>query len=504
MDDYEILRLIGEGGFGKVYLAQHRDSFFAIKAIEGKAKDLEFKSISLYTMLFQDKLFTGNAIGLIFYQLKDNKLSYLMPLCDAMNPDDNPLDIDWKAKSLHSVISKKLNEPRWFSREEIESIALPIFDASIAIENHGFLHRDIKPDNVLFFGGMAKLSDISLLSQDYKTYRNLGTPDFFAPPWYINAGGNVDVWGIASTLYVLLSGFSPDNLGKADFQFPKQNKDLLTKELQEKYLHWHKCILKATSDNERYRYNSVADFKREFFLEKTQMHSTNIRINNDDKNLSNRNFHYASLNNSSWRNAILADTNFNFTELANADFTDAIITRAELGGNRLRGGFCKEQIYSTKSYKEKNLVGINFSVNDMKAWDFSEQNLENARFEWCILADASFRNANLNGVLFDDKNNGSASFYKTDFSDAIISNCRFKYATNDGFTKEQLYSTRSYKDKNLEGLNLSYCILNAWDFRGQNLKNANFEHSVLKDVDFRGANLKGVNFDNADTSSAIF
>ncbi|MFI3291358.1 MAG: pentapeptide repeat-containing protein [Opitutales bacterium] len=513
MEDYEILSLIGEGGFGKVFLAKHRDSFFAIKVIEGKAKDLEFKSIALYTRLFQDKLFTKNAIGLIFYQLKDGKLSYLMPLCDPLNPSDfdNPLSPSWSPKSLHSVISMQSNEASWFDEKEIEDIAYPIFDASIAIENHGFLHRDIKPDNVLFFGGSAKLCDISLLSQDYKVYRNLGTRDFFAPSWYINSGGNVDVWGIASTMYVLLTGFSPENISKVDFRYPRQNKDILSKALQEKYSHWHRCILRALSDNESLRYRSVLDFKREFLLgeeviytdalPKTKSNLPQVPIvNNDNKNLSDRSFHYASLNNSSWQNAILINTNFNFAELENANFTNAIIIKSELGGNRLRGGFNKEQIYSTKSYINKNLAGINFSVNDMKAWDFSGQNLEDARFEWCVLDDVSFENANLKNVSFDDSNNGSSSFYNTNFANAIIAKCRFKYATNEGFTKEQLYSTKSYKDKDLEGIDFSSCILKGWSFSGQNLKNANFANSDLSGVDFSFANLEGVNFLNANIS----
>ncbi len=227
-------------------------------------------------------------------------------------------------------------------------------------------------------------------------------------------------------------------------------------------------------------------------------------IINDNKDLRGQVFHKMSLNKSSWRNAILIGANFNFAKLYGADFSDAIITKAELGGNRFTGGIRKEQLYSTKSYKDKNLEGVNFSVNSLTGWDFSEQNLENARFEFSVLSSTSFRNANLKNVSFFDKNSGASFFYKTDFSDAVITYCIFKFATSGGLTKYQIYSTKSYKDRNLEGINFVNCTLNGWDFSKQNLKNANFENAKLVCVDFSFANLDGVNFKNADLRGANF
>ena len=43
----------------------------------------------------------------------------------------------------------------------------------------------------------------------------------------------------------------------------------------------------------------------------------------------------------------------------------------------------KEQLYSTASYRAKNLRGIRLGSKDLRGWDFSEQDLRNANFATC-------------------------------------------------------------------------------------------------------------------------
>ena len=46
--------------------------------------------------------------------------------------------------------------------------------------------------------------------------------------------------------------------------------------------------------------------------------------------------------------------------------------------------------------------------------------------------------------------------------------------TRSGFTREQLYSTASYQQRNLRGIGLSFNDLTGWDFSGQDLTGADF------------------------------
>ena len=95
-----------------------------------------------------------------------------------------------------------------------------------------------------------------------------------------------------------------------------------------------------------------------------------------------------------------------------------------------RSGFTKEQLYSTASYQQRNLRGIGLGYNNLTGWDFSGQDLTGADFGSSTLTNANFAGAMVTGASFDE-------------------------TTSHGFTKEQLYSTASYQQRNLQGIELS-------------------------------------------------
>ena len=70
-----------------------------------------------------------------------------------------------------------------------------------------------------------------------------------------------------------------------------------------------------------------------------------------------------------------------------------------------------------------------------------------------------------------------------DLSGAIVKGAWFVDVTSSGFTSEQLYSTASYQQKDLAGINLSSNDLSGWDFAGQDLTNAQIS-APLTSADF--------------------
>lgn len=76
-----------------------------------------------------------------------------------------------------------------------------------------------------------------------------------------------------------------------------------------------------------------------------------------------------------------------------------------------------------------------------------------------------------------------------DFSDAMISKCSFDFA----ITKEQLCSTRNYREGNLSGIELRHIDLSGCDLSYQNLTGCDF---VL--CDFGGANFRDTVITDAD------
>ena len=97
-----------------------------------------------------------------------------------------------------------------------------------------------------------------------------------------------------------------------------------------------------------------------------------------------------------------------------------------------------------------------FYKNNLTDWSFSGQDLTDTYLGYATLSGA-------------------------DFTDSTLKGARLNYATYYGFTKEQLYSTKSYKNKDMSGINFSFNNLNVWI--GQNLIGVNFRGECF------GANL---------------
>jgi serine/threonine protein kinase len=79
------------------------------------------------------------------------------------------------------------------------------------VHRHGWLHLDVKPDNVVVQEGRAVLIDLGLATRPGRVERGLGTEGYAAPEQ--DAGGTVspatDVWGLAATLVECVTGAAP-------------------------------------------------------------------------------------------------------------------------------------------------------------------------------------------------------------------------------------------------------------------------------------------------------
>ena len=90
-----------------------------------------------------------------------------------------------------------------------------------------------------------------------------------------------------------------------------------------------------------------------------------------------------------YRGQNLTGASFRSARLDGADLSGAIITEADFAGTSVT----KEQLYSTASYQAKDLRGIQLTTSDDLAdWDFSGQDLTNARI-------GILTNANLTGAV---------------------------------------------------------------------------------------------------------
>jgi serine/threonine protein kinase len=79
------------------------------------------------------------------------------------------------------------------------------------VHRHGWVHLDVKPDNVVVQEGRAILIDLGLATRPGRIERGMGTDGYAAPEQV--AGGTVssatDVWGLAATLFECVTGAAP-------------------------------------------------------------------------------------------------------------------------------------------------------------------------------------------------------------------------------------------------------------------------------------------------------
>ena len=105
--------------------------------------------------------------------------------------------------------------------ERAVSIARDVAHALVHIERNGMVHRDIKPDNVLFTAdGVAKLADfgISRFEQSGDVHATraaavIGTPAYMAPEQMIDSHDvdiRADIYSFGVMLYELLAGRRPN------------------------------------------------------------------------------------------------------------------------------------------------------------------------------------------------------------------------------------------------------------------------------------------------------
>jgi chromosome undetermined scaffold_26, whole genome shotgun sequence len=269
---YSLLRKIGSGGYGTVYLAikdGDNTHYYALKAIEAQKSAREISAFKKYQKLsLSEKSFIAPIID---FGDSDKYFYYVMPLADPLETSQaiSPEDPNWEPRTLSNEIRLMSDNPqaKWLSASEILKIMSPIFDGAAYLCNNKLLHRDINPDNILFFNGKARLCDFGLLADDAKSVSSMGTPFFSAPQWYLSSGGNPDIYGIAATFYMLISGNFPDLMGRAAFAFPEKMKDSISNSDKRHWEHWLRYIFRALDQCPNERYIRIEDFKSAVFSE---------------------------------------------------------------------------------------------------------------------------------------------------------------------------------------------------------------------------------------------
>jgi serine/threonine protein kinase len=265
LDGYRLIRPIGSGGFGEVWLCQSDavGDFRALKFIPATSTghlEKEFDSICKYRAA-ATQLRSPSLMPIEHVNRRSDGLFYIMPLSDGYGVQD-PTHEEWHPLTMAAILEGRRRESTWFTSEEIRNLITPILQALQLLSDAGLVHRDVKPENILFVNSLPCLGDISLLGNDTSNLTQRGTPGYSAPSWFVESGGHPDMYGSAMTLYAILTGNPPDKMGRAAFRWPPQGEQSLSATEREAWLMMHRAIRRAVEDRPAERFVDFVSFQR--------------------------------------------------------------------------------------------------------------------------------------------------------------------------------------------------------------------------------------------------
>ena len=260
---YRLIRPIGAGGFGEVWLCRSdvEGDFRALKYIPSTSSgrlEKEFESVAYYQGA-AEQLSSPSLIKIEEPILHDFGLTYLMPLADGCG-GSSPTHADWRPKTLSALIELRRTNSLWFTSEEIRGWMTCVLEALQLLSNAGFVHRDVKPDNILFFDSVPCLADIGLLGEDTAQITRRGTPGYSAPSWFLETGGHPDMYGVATTFYTILTGNPPDKMGRVAFRWPPNGESSLSSGERLQWMRFHRIIRRAIDDRPAERFIDFSAF----------------------------------------------------------------------------------------------------------------------------------------------------------------------------------------------------------------------------------------------------
>ncbi len=272
LDHYRLLRMIGSGGMGEVYLAEdtHIPRQVAVKVVRSEPSPYPNNdSVQEFERLFKRE---ARAIALLDHP-------NILPLYDYGEAQTQGLLFTYLVMpyrpegSLPNWLHKR-SQGALISWQDVVHITRQASSALQHAHDHQIIHQDVKPSNFLIRERQDNEGRPDLLLADFgiakfasatssMSHSSRGTPTYMAPEqWAGNPQSASDQYGLAIMAYELLTGRPPFKGGSEQMMYqhfhvaptpPSQLNPALSPDVDE-------VLLRALAKNPTYRFASILAF----------------------------------------------------------------------------------------------------------------------------------------------------------------------------------------------------------------------------------------------------
>ena len=261
--DHEMLRRIGRGSYGEVWLARNVMGVYrAVKVVyrdrfeSERPFEREFEGIRKFEPVSRSH---ESQVNILHVGRQNGYFYYVMELADDARESDRSapdLAFDPEAytpKTLHEVLKQQGRLPFAVCLE----VAVDLTTALGHLHANRLVHRDVKPSNIIFVNGIPKLADIGLVTATDATLSFVGTEGFLPPEG--PGTPQADLYGLGKVLYEMTTG-------RDRMDYPELPTYLREETDREGFSELNEVILKACDTDASRRYQNAEQMLQDLLL----------------------------------------------------------------------------------------------------------------------------------------------------------------------------------------------------------------------------------------------
>ena len=239
LDNYEVLKQLGKGGYGKVYRVKNLKTG-EIRACKHLSK-LSIKNLPKFEREINILKKSDHPNIIKLYEIFESKRSLYLIMEEC------------KGGEVFDKIIEHIQNKKMYTEKDAANMFQQMMSAVEYCHNNGICHRDLKPENLLYLNqgpeinNPIKVIDFGLsqvISPDRKLKTKVGTAYYVAPE--ILKGSyteKCDIWSAGVILYIFLSGDPPFNgpndnaiynkISKLKFDYPDKKWSKISNEAKD-------------------------------------------------------------------------------------------------------------------------------------------------------------------------------------------------------------------------------------------------------------------------------